>query len=154
MHDPTTRSLALVAVTLFMAAACEPKGPPSETTVGAEVAWPHGDIARGKQAFKDLGCYACHKVEGIADFSSPHASPPVNVTLGGTHTAQRTIPELFTSIVNPEHELAPGHDKKEVCSVGDCTRMGNYAWTMTVSQLVDAIAFLESTHPAKTEVSK
>ncbi|MCA9622095.1 MAG: c-type cytochrome [Myxococcales bacterium] len=111
------------------------------------VAWPEGDVARGKQAFQDLGCNSCHRVEGVADLPPPSAQPPVEVTLGGKHTQARTQAELFTAVVNPDHDLAPDHPKKDVCTTGDCSRMGDYAWTMTVAQLVDVIAFIESTHP-------
>ena len=51
--------------------------------------------------------------------------------------------DLVNSIVNPSHRLEPDF-QKELVSAGKYSRMGDYNESMTLQQLSDLVAFLES----------
>jgi hypothetical protein len=50
---------------------------------------------------------------------------------------------LVSAIINPSHAIARGLAEGDV-SVGNTSRMPDYARGMTVRQLVDIVAFLQS----------
>lgn len=101
----------------------------------------NGDVARGRVAFAELGCNGCHRVVG-EDFPAPTVDPPVPVALGGTVHAVRTDGYLVTSMINPSHKLA-GYPKDRVSTEGR-SRMPAETQDMTVRQLVDLVAYLQS----------
>jgi hypothetical protein len=103
---------------------------------------PDGDPEKGKAVFLALRCHTCHRVEGM-DFPAPVASPPVPVVLGGEIPQPRTDGELVAAIIDPSHKLAPGY-KKESVKGGDLSRMGDFSDALTVRELVDLVAFLQS----------
>lgn len=129
-----TLALAVVAACL-VAVAC---GDPQRSPAGLRL--PDGDPVAGEQAFRDLRCWSCHRVEGV-DLPAPVAEPAVPVVLGGEVMKPKTDGELITAIINPSHRLAPGYPK-DLVQVGDRSRMGDYGYAMTVEQLVDLVAFL------------
>lgn len=101
----------------------------------------NGSIERGRTAFGELGCHKCHRVVGD-DFPAPTVDLPASVTLGGTVHEVRTDGYLVTSIINPSHKLA-GYPKDEVAIEGQ-SRMPYEMQGMTVRQLVDLVAYLQS----------
>ena len=103
---------------------------------------PEGDVEKGKTAFLELKCHHCHTVAGI-EFPPPDVLPPVMVNLGGQVRNVRTYGELVTSIINPSHRLAKGY-KKELIQVDGKSRMTDYTEVMTVRQMIDLVAFLQS----------
>jgi hypothetical protein len=103
---------------------------------------PEGDVENGRVAFSELRCIACHEVVGVS-LPLPTAEPPVAVKLGGVVDAYRTDGELVTAITNPSHRIARGYGEGAVRS-GDLSRMGDYSEAMTVRQLIDLVAFLQS----------
>lgn len=129
--------IGLAILVLGALAGC---GPPEKSSSGFRL--PDGDIEKGHMAFLDLKCNACHRVTGL-DLPAPVASPPVLVTLGGTVPSPRTDGELVTSIINPTHKIRYGYSRELVESAGH-SRMADYGEVMTVSQLVDLVAFLHS----------
>jgi len=102
---------------------------------------PDGDIERGKAAFVALGCPACHEVSGV-DLPRPTGQPPLPVFLGGEVTNEITDGYLVTSVIYPSY--GDGHYRKEHIVSGGITHMPNYADKMTVRQLTDITAFLQS----------
>ena len=100
-----------------------------------------GDVERGKAAFVSLGCNSCHEVTGV-DLPKPTVSSQVPIVLGGTTYAGVSNAYLVTSIINPSYELAPY--PKEQISVAGKSRMPHYVETLTVRQLTDVVAFLQS----------
>ena len=110
--------------------------------------FPPGDLAAGKQAFIDLGCASCHTVDGAA-LPKPVAKPPAPFTLGGAGDTLPSDGELFTAIVNPSHRLrnAPGAPQAASGKDGD-SRMPDFGRVLTVQQLVDVVAWLQSKHVA------
>lgn len=107
------------------------------------VALPPGDVERGKTAFRDLQCHACHSVSGH-DFPHPRVRPPVLVVLG-TEDRAPSRRELVNSIINPSHRIYPGIDRQLV-QTNNVSRMGDFTEVMTVRQLCDLVAFLETLH--------
>jgi L-cysteine S-thiosulfotransferase len=100
-----------------------------------------GNPERGKQAFVQLGCHSCHEVSG-SDLPKPSVQPPVPVALGGEVVQRLSDAYLVTSMINPSYELAP-YPKEQITS-GGVSRMPNYADKMSVRQMVDVVAFLQS----------
>lgn len=106
---------------------------------------PDGDAQAGKQAFVDLRCYTCHEVEGVdAKFAGTGAA---RVKLGGETTIVRTYGELVTAIINPSHKIATGTEPAEVAPEGQSLmEVAALNDRMTVRQLTDLVAFLQSTY--------
>lgn len=99
----------------------------------------NGDIERGKTAFAELKCDTCHTVDGV-DFPAPTELPAV--PLGGRVREVRTDGYLVTSIIHPSHKLA-ARPVEETTVEGE-SRMPDFTNTMTVRQLVDLVALLQS----------
>lgn len=127
-----------VVLLMLLGAACS--GPKS----GAGLRLPDGDVERGKAAFLELKCNTCHTVAGT-EMSAPgkdYAYVRV-VVLGGEVRQVKTYGALVTSIINPSHSLAPGYPK-ELVTKGNESAMPNFNDKMTVRQLIDLVAFLQS----------
>ena len=103
---------------------------------------PDGDTGQGREAFAYMQCNQCHTVVGESFPEVPLADPPY-VELGGDVTRVKTYGELVTAIINPSHRLAKGY-AAEVVSDGDESRMHVYNDHMTVQELIDLVAFLQS----------
>jgi len=127
-----------VVLLMLLTAACS--GPKS----GAGLRLPDGDVERGKTAFLELKCNTCHTVAGteMPAPSKDYAYVRV-VVLGGEVRQVKTYGALVTSIINPSHSLAPGYPK-ELITKNDQSAMTNFNDSMTVRQLIDLVAFLQS----------
>jgi len=135
MWRTAKRGFVLLA---FLTAACNnPK-----SSAGFHL--PDGDAERGKAVFLELKCHTCHTVAGtdIPVPSKDYAYVRV-VVLGGEVARVKTYGELVTSIINPSHSLAPGYPKELITREGQ-SAMTNFNNTMTVQQLIDLVAFLQS----------
>ena len=118
-------------------AGCGPKSP-----LGFSL--PDGDQARGLTAFIELRCNSCHEVMGL---DVGYRNGPAHVVLGGKTTRIRTQGELTTSIINPSHRLAPRYPEDQVAVNGQSLMSAAYLNDVTtVRQLIDLVAFLESTY--------
>ena len=100
----------------------------------------NGDPERGRAAFVALKCVTCHRVFG-EDLPAPTVDPPVPVVLGGRVHEIRTDGYLVTSIIHPSHRIT-GFPREQVVADG-ASRMPDPPPDMTVSQLVDIVAFLQ-----------
>jgi mono/diheme cytochrome c family protein len=129
--------VAVAGAALFLAG-CDPG---RHSAAGFRLA--DGDAARGKQAFLDLQCYQCHEVAGT-DLPKPAVQPPVPVQLGGTIAREKTDGYLATAILNPSHAIA-GYPK-EMVMVNNQSRMPDNSDKITLRQLSDLVAFLQSTY--------
>jgi L-cysteine S-thiosulfotransferase len=107
-----------------------------------EFTLPPGDAERGQAAFLKFRCYDCHRVHSV-DLPPGEEPDQVMVELGGEVERLRKYGDLVTAIVNPSHRLAKGYDASLVANDGK-SRMTVYNDVMTVSQLVDIVAFLQS----------
>lgn len=109
-----------------------------------------GDPRAGKEAFVALGCSSCHEVYG-GDLPKPTAKPEVPVFLGGNEATAPSREQLAREIIDPSHRIAPGW-AEELVKEGNASRMpSSYAEGITVKQLVDVVAFLESRYGAAAE---
>jgi cytochrome c551/c552 len=105
---------------------------------------PEGNAERGKALFLELKCNDCHQVVGT-DLAGPGERAIAPVMLGGEFAYHRTDGELATAIINPSHRLARGYPRELVERDGK-SRMKDYSDTLTVRELVDLVAFLQTTY--------
>ncbi len=103
---------------------------------------PDGDANQGREVFLYMQCNECHSIAGIELPAVPLADPPY-VELGGRVATVKTYGGLVTSIINPSHRLAAGY-AREVVSEDDESNMYIYNRHMTVQELIDLVAFLQS----------
>jgi hypothetical protein len=103
---------------------------------------PGGDAERGKQTFVALGCNSCHAVVGT-DLPQPTVQPMVPVVLGGEVTQRPADAYLVTSVICPSCRLAP-YPKNQITENGVSRMPRDYAERITVAQLADIVAFLQS----------
>lgn len=105
---------------------------------------PDGDARAGEVVFAELECVACHTVEGT-EFPASGQTGDMDVRLGGKVHRVRSYGELVTAIINPSHDIAKGAPAEAVSGEGE-SRMADYNQTLTVRQLMDLVAFLQSTY--------
>jgi hypothetical protein len=133
--------MLLAALATGSLAGCE-VGPRS----GLGLRLPEGDLARGEQAFADLGCVDCHAIYAGGGETLPRVrreNGAIVVMLGGKVDHITTHGELFTAIVNPSHGYPRRYAKEDVFE-GERSRMPRLNETMTVAQLIDLTEFLQS----------
>jgi mono/diheme cytochrome c family protein len=107
---------------------------------------PDGDPARGREAFLALRCNACHHVAGL-DLAN-QGNGAANVALGGQTVRVKNYGELVTAIINPSHRIAPGYPVRQLATADGRSLMA-LAYlndVMTVQQLIDLVAFLQSSY--------
>lgn len=105
-----------------------------------------GDIEAGRQAFVDHRCHQCHSVNGMTMPSLAGASAPV-LELGGETTAVKSYADLMTSIINPNHRISERYrERLQLNAVipSESPMPMPYIDNMTVRQLIDLVAFLDS----------
>jgi hypothetical protein len=77
------------------------------------------------------------------ELPAPQSPGPVTVVLGGETQTIKTYGELVSSVINPSHKLIRGYPEEEVSQDGK-SLMTVYNDRMTVQQLIDLVAFLQS----------
>jgi mono/diheme cytochrome c family protein len=113
---------------------------------GAGFTLPDGDAEVGKAAYVQMHCNACHTISGVDQLvAADGEAPEVSVTLGGEVARIKTYGELVTAIINPSHKLARGY-KQELVTVDGESKMTNYNDVMTVTELTDLVAYLQSNY--------
>lgn len=103
---------------------------------------PDGDPVAGREVFLTMGCTGCHTIAG-ADLPAPAEAGPVSIELGGRVSKVKTYGDLVTSVINPSHRLPPGYPIMQVTREGE-SLMPVLNEAMTVAQLIDVVAFLQS----------
>jgi mono/diheme cytochrome c family protein len=111
-----------------------------------------GDPERGKVTFVALECHTCHKVSGM-DLPEPTAQPPVPVMLGGEVQVEPTDGDLATSIIYPSCRLAH-YPKQLITRAAGESRMPAYADRISVRQMTDLVAFLQSRYVVRPPMPK
>jgi sulfur-oxidizing protein SoxX len=111
---------------------------------------PEGDIAAGEATFMRMRCYDCHRIAGV-DLPVAEEEGQVLVDLGGDVSKVKTYGDLLTSIVNPSHRLASGY-ADELVAVDGQSRMTHYNDVMTVSELTNLVAYLQTKYRVKRPV--
>jgi hypothetical protein len=107
---------------------------------------PDGDIDRGQIVFSELECNACHSVGSVEQPTAASSENRISVKLGGKVTSIQTYGQLVTSIVNPSHRLVGRYPAEQVSTADGESLMRNYNDEMTVNQLIDLVAFLQSNY--------
>ena len=103
-------------------------------------ALPEGDIAEGKAVYQRMSCYECHSISEIAWKGGIDS---LKIPLGGEVSSLKTYGELVTSVINPSHKIARAYNQ-QVTTVEGVSKMKNYNEVLTVQELVDLVAFLQS----------
>ena len=106
----------------------------------------NGDIDRGRQAFVDLQCHECHSVAGTK-LPALAGAGPVQLRLGGENGAVNNYAELMTSIISPNHVISEKY--REQLRLDAAVPLNSSMPmppidNMTVRQLIDLVAFLDS----------
>ncbi len=111
---------------------------------------PKGNVEQGRMTFILMQCNHCHSVTGGkqagtkgVDWDGAELEGSVHVTLGGKVTRIKTYADLVTSIINPNHKLSRGPDPGTMTEAGE-SRMRDYNSVMSVQELIDLVAYLES----------
>jgi cytochrome c len=124
---PQQAGVWAIAVMLCAATGCESG---RRSPAGFRLA-PDGDVERGKVAFVALGCTNCHEVAGVG---LPQPANPLvqRVILGGEVNKETGDGRLVRSIIDPSPKVRNG------------LLMPHQPEQMTVRQLTDIVAFLQS----------
>ena len=139
-----TLAFCLGIVGLVVLVGCAP--PPKS---GAGFTLPEGDAELGKTHFTRMHCNSCHSIEGVEQLAAADGSEPaISVALGGEVARIKTYGELVTAIINPSHKLARGYQEEQIAEDGK-SKMINYNDIMTVTELSDLVAFLQSKYSIK-----
>lgn len=128
---------AAMAAPLFFLAACD-QGPKS----GQGFRLPDGDADRGRLVYIDKKCSSCHVIEGMEDLRE-ELDLELEVPIGGMKTKIDTYGQLVTSVINPSHRIARAYRSEEYSADG-VSMMRNYNDELTVSELIDLVAFLQA----------
>ncbi len=133
-----TRAILLAVVGPLFLAACDltPK-----SSYGFRL--PDGDPDIGERVFVEKQCSSCHVIVGREDFRTDIEEPEMTVSIGGMSTRIDTYGELVTSVINPSHRIARTYRKEEFTEDGS-SKMRNYNDALTVSELIDLVAFLQA----------
>jgi mono/diheme cytochrome c family protein len=137
----------LLMLLIFLTMALLGCGPGPESPKGFSL--PKGDVIKGKAVFVKYQCLACHTIQGVEDDSiAKEFEQPV--PLGGASSMVKTYAQLVTSIINPSHKLAPRSlNLESVVTADGVSKMRVFNDVMTVSELVDIVAFLQPKYKIK-----
>jgi mono/diheme cytochrome c family protein len=113
-----------------------------------------GDIAAGRQAFIDHRCHQCHSITDERLPPLAGAGRPM-LELGGPTTMVRSYADLTTSIINPNHAVSERYRDQQLLlnqeiPLESPMPMPNID-TMSVRQLLDIVAFLDSRYQVMVE---
>ena len=105
---------------------------------------PDGDAERGKAAYIEFQCHACHENAQVSQLNtgSPAA---ISVVLGGETTRIKSYGDLVTSIINPSHRMAR-RSSGDIADASGNSKMITFNDVMTVTQLIDLVAFVQSSY--------
>jgi L-cysteine S-thiosulfotransferase len=134
----------IVMPLLLMLVACS-QGP--ESPKGFSL--PEGNAEKGKAVLIAYDCLACHRLQGVDDSKMEQQQLPRRVMLGGDVSAIKTYAELVTSIINPSHKIAPGFKREGYIDEEGHSVMRNYNDVMTVTELIDLVAYLQPQYTLK-----
>ena len=135
------RRLQRVIVASLLALSISGVGCMPAPSSGKGFTLPAGDSAKGKEVFVAQSCHHCHNVVGVDRPAEDERE--MDVVIGGEVNRISTYGELVTSIINPSHKLAAGYMKEDVSEEGE-SKMRNYNDVLTVTELIDLVAFLQS----------
>ena len=103
---------------------------------------PDGDAEKGREVFVSMHCSSCHVVQSAPELRDG-IEAELDVPIGGMKTRVDTYGELVTSVINPSHRIARTYRNAEFTEDGE-SKMRNYNDVLTVSELIDLVAFLQA----------
>lgn len=114
---------------------------------------PAGDAVDGKKLFVELECYKCHEITGesfpVVDEGDKGIGPELS-QMAGSHP-----PEFFAeSIVNPNAVIDPQDKEMGFLGADGTSRMPTYSDALTVKQVTDLAAYLNSLKRDKHSVHR
>ncbi len=105
---------------------------------------PDGNVEQGKANYIAFKCNTCHVNEQVPQLKTGDAAT-ISVTLGGETTRIKTYGELVTSIINPSHRVAR-RNSPDMADAEGHSKMVTFNDVMTVTQLIDLVAFIQSNY--------
>lgn len=105
---------------------------------GWQLTLPAGDAAAGREVFTTMQCYTCHTVAGETFPAYPPREVGPELTGMGAHHPAAYFAE---SIINPNAVIVTG---KGYTGPDGRSRMPAYNDDLTVTQLLDLVAYLQS----------
>ena len=105
---------------------------------------PVGDSLKGKAVFVDFGCYGCHNIPNV-DLPEREVEPPVVHMLSGRMHKVKNYGDLMTAVIYPNH-ASSGKLQGVAKAAGENPadlQMPDFTSAMTVSQMIDLLAFLD-----------
>jgi mono/diheme cytochrome c family protein len=108
---------------------------------------PAGDASIGKEVFAKYQCADCHVIAGLEHLRIG-TTPQMTLRLGGETDRIQTYDALLASVVNPSHVISKSFPGIKV-SEGGKSRMPSYNDVMSVTELIDLVAYLQSQYTLK-----
>lgn len=105
---------------------------------------PDGDVEAGRANYVTFQCHVCHTTDSVPQLESDRPAS-ISVTLGGETTKIKTYGELVTSIINPSHKITR-RTSPDMANPGGESKMVSFNDFMTVTQLIDLVAFVQSNY--------
>ena len=105
---------------------------------------PDGDVNAGRETYVTFQCHVCHSTDSVPQLEVDGATS-ISVVLGGETTHIKTYGELVTSIINPSHKVTR-RTSPDMTSADGESKMVSYNDFMTVTQLIDLVAFVQSNY--------
>jgi mono/diheme cytochrome c family protein len=126
---------ALIGVALTASSAPAPQVPE-----GWQFTFPAGDASAGARVFVKMECFSCHKVAGrsLRRLDTGGVGPE----LGPGH-ARLPREYLAESILN-RHKVIAGSEDRYRGEDKRGSKMGDYSEIMTVREMVDVVAYIQS----------
>jgi hypothetical protein len=112
-----------------------------------------GDVVAGRQAFIDHRCHQCHSIAEERLPPLAGAARPI-LELGGPTTIVRSYADLTTSIINPNHAISERYRDQALLRTEiplESPMPMPSLDTMSVRQLIDIVAFLDSKYQLLVE---
>lgn len=108
---------------------------------------PEGDKVMGEAVFEVYHCNACHSLYSN-ELNKNSGIDDRTIIIGGQVTKVKTYADLVTSIINPSHKLSQQY-KNSLPDTDNKSKMKNFNDVMTVSELIDLVAFLQTEYKLK-----
>lgn len=135
-------ALSASLIVLFVLGACDNR---RESSEGFRL--PAGNAEAGATVYAAMNCSSCHGIQTEGEDAAPAGTK--TLTLGGISSNLPSDGYLVTAIINPSHviKLQPGI---ESTLPSGQSRMLDFNDVLSVRQLVDLVAFLQTLHEFRT----
>ncbi len=110
-------------------------------------ALPAGNVEAGAAVYAAMSCGSCHGVKGESEADTPVGTK--KLMIGGTSSNLPSDGYLVSAIINPSHAIREQAGFESTLPSGE-SRMSNFNPVLTVQQLIDVVAYLQSLHEFRT----